>query len=258
MALINVDLSRARYSRFVRYFLVGAPGGLLVIGLFFVNPEIWLKFISIPGLGYYTRLALVVFVAYIVGFTLSRIRGYLSGMIGGMIGGAFAAWGMKFPEHWKNRQWRLTAKAFLTTLAPDTIAVYSDDAFNRALAQTQAVKDEAERMKRVEIVIDTYRPIQAADFEWYNWYEVIKRYFEKSGVKNRAIEEELMLSISVAALIVLHSAPHFPFRNILLVLAYLSILLYAVASIATAFHYFEAADLTAKLLREIKNPRQKT
>src|SRR5215472_10175971 len=89
MADIKFDLSSVNYSGILEAVLPIVPGSILAFGTIILNPRLAGNLLANPFLGYKTRIAAGILLAYLSGLLLSLIINYVTYTVGYLTGTIF-------------------------------------------------------------------------------------------------------------------------------------------------------------------------
>jgi len=186
MPEIKVDLARVTYPGILEVVAPIIPGSILAIGTLVLSPQAASKILSIPFLGYRSKLITAVFASYVAGLLLYLLLNYVTYFIGYLLGGALAKrpLGSRMfgppPAPWRYGWWRRAARKLIgPDLAPSTDEPYIKDLHDKSLAEANAITDPVTREERLRFVHDFFFPKNVADNEWYWWYVILNEYFRK-------------------------------------------------------------------------------
>ena len=247
---VRLNLDRPTIQHIYELFLPIIPGGTLVMGLLSARPE-WLVHLgAASGVGYYSRIAGIVFLAYVAGLMLFVLSIHVGGLLMGALNEIYSRSPKLRPVRInlsisQNRVWRTVADAFLgKQLAPTPPALSGSGLFTNSTQFQQ--------------------PVPAAvlqyDQDWNDWYNLLQDYVLR-GIPVLANEAFFLFTITQAtgwAIIVVSANSHFGRHHpISLFIVALLVLLTALLPFLASYYYqrfdrLSALDFTARLLAEIR------
>ncbi len=176
---IKFDFSRVTYSGVLEIAAPIVPGAILAFGTLTLNPQLASKLLSNPYLGYRSRIAAAILLAYIAGLLLNLLVSYTSYTVGYVVGQAFGKHLFPNPPTpWRSLHWRRMARAFLgDALAPSTDDLYFQEQHEAEAKKADQIQNPLEKAAQQKRVFDFYYPQNVADNDWYWWYESLSKYF---------------------------------------------------------------------------------
>ena len=197
------------------YFLATLlPGftALLIYDLAHPGCFNWFFNISFPG--YRGKLALVVFVSFVVGYTITVIMSSLLGGIGGVIGGLtpYVHPPSLAVAPWRDPKWRYALKRYLGPDAPEDTTLITQESFN---SQEEMIKkyypDHDQATQIAKLGVDRWAS-ELNDGRWADWYDQIDRTLKEQMPVEWAtqVREGLDINFEAAALCVFLSAIWIP------------------------------------------------
>lgn len=120
---VHVNLDRPTIQHIYQLFMPVVPGGTLVIGFVFAHPDYLGRFAT-AGVGYYSRIAATVFIAYVAGLILYMLSVHVALILSTCLGALCQSNPKLRPVRdnsavSQNHVWRTVANAFLgRQLAP--------------------------------------------------------------------------------------------------------------------------------------------
>ena len=153
-------------------FVAGIIPGLMAILVYCIaHPAAYYLIAGAAGIGYKTKISLVLALAFVIGNSLTVFATATLGAIGGIIGVSSTVKWPRVPETapWRDPKWRKLAARYLGEHAPDDTQPLPDSQFNmkqtviRGLPEVQqarALLDLAQR--RMKLASD--------DSDWRQWY----------------------------------------------------------------------------------------
>ena len=176
----KIELPRLSHTALVTTLAPSVPGGVLVAAYLFAHESFRASVFSYSAIGYKTTIGLLIVITYAVGVLFSTLIKALTGGLGAVIRVLMFDRGEKsyHPEPWKDAGWRRLASKFLgVELAPTTDELFFQEVFDKAIADTENIKDPEQRIQHVTWVHNYFTPLRKADFAWYWWYETLQAYF---------------------------------------------------------------------------------
>jgi hypothetical protein len=248
---VHVNLDRPTIQHIYQLFMPIVPGGTLVIGFVLVHPD-YLARLAASGIGYYSRIAAMVFVAYAVGLLLYALSVHFAFIVNTCLAHVVGRSQKLRPLRnnasiSQNHVWRTVANAFLgeqLAPVPPTLLGGSTSLFMNSTHCDQPIPPN----------------VQQYDTDWNDWYNVLQDYVLR-GAPILAPEIYFLFSIVQATgwAIVVVSGPsriarHHPLG---LVAVALLIVLTALVQFGATYVYLNydrlsAMDFTARLLTEIR------
>jgi hypothetical protein len=250
---VHVNLDRPTIQHIYQLFLPFVPGFTLVIGLGVAHPN-FASHMAAIGLGYYSRIVVMVFIAYAVGLILHAASLYF----GATVSLSMTALYSKVPK-WRpfrnnlvisqNRVWRTVAATFLgNQLIPKLPIEPGSELTTTALDFSQAVPPRIAPPSVLQ-----------HDAEWNDWYNILQDYVLR-GTPILPNEAQFVVSIiqSTSWAFVILSLQSGLGRHWGALFALVPvILLSALISFAVNYNYHKydrltGADFTSRLLAEIR------
>jgi hypothetical protein len=158
------------------YFVAGIIPGFVALWVFdLAHPGSFGRFLAIESLGYKTKLAIILVIAFVIGNSMTTFVSRLLAALGGAFG-AVAAQRPYQPPHsfpvapWRDRRWRTVLKNYLGSQAPNDTSPMSEQILEQ-------------RRKMAELLPESNRPLEFgklnlekinADIEdgkWAEWYD---------------------------------------------------------------------------------------
>jgi len=173
--LPTMDLSKYPLEK-VFYFVAGIIPGFTALLIFqLAVPEAFTWFFTLGFIGYKTKLALILLVAFVIGnSTTSFLRGTL-----GMIGGVIAAVVMRRPyvppqtqtiAPWRDPRWRTVLKKQLGAQVPNDTRLINEDFFNQRREMIN-LQPEPQRAAALHTLSQERLLTQIDDGDWQQWYD---------------------------------------------------------------------------------------
>lgn len=134
-------------------------------------------FFVIPFIGYRTKLAVAMFVAFVVGYSVTALLGYTLAALGGMLGAvmpyvppsSFAA------APWRDPKWRYALKRYLGPDAPEDTMLITPEGYSWREAFINASSPENQRQAQIAQLQADQFTSQSNDSRWADWYDQIDR-----------------------------------------------------------------------------------
>lgn len=260
MIPVRVDLPKISGPGTVGALVPIIPGGILLLGFLAVEGESAIRFLSTQLLGYYTKILLLIALGYVAGVLLHTVILVITQFVAFLLGytlGFFMSDRSWVPSPWKRIEWRKVAREYIgERLAPNLDDPYFEENYKRAMEETEKIKDPQARIQKMIQLTDYYLPIQQADLEWYNWYQILTARFSKTNAPS-LIQQHLLYSVysgGWAGLVVLVLAPSIHW--LVWALCVFGIALGIVGSIIQFGIWGQdpyGIQLTAEMLRNIKD-----
>lgn len=99
---VHVSLDRPTIQHIYQLFLPLVPGGAFVIGLMLARSDLVAYFAVSSGLGYFSRVAAMVFSAYVAGVLLYALSVHFGSLLS--VGLAQPIFRNEFPPDWTNSE----------------------------------------------------------------------------------------------------------------------------------------------------------
>jgi hypothetical protein len=179
---IKFDLSNLSATGTAQVIFPWLPGGILVLGACVIRADLTSRFFGQPYLGYFAKIAILLFVAYVLGLFLAMsvvgVVGGLGGLIGEVIGTTFA-WRWK---PWEDSLWRETAKRFIGAeftpiLERPVPASLLQQQFQATTPNLPSGTLPLEEMKRRLNILNEQGKRHTADFEWSRSFWTLEAFF---------------------------------------------------------------------------------
>jgi hypothetical protein len=228
-----MDLAKVLLNKFFGLIANLVPGGFVLLVVALQHGELWKQFWSPNYLGYQTKIAILVFAAFVAGFTVSSLAGAL---IGGIIGGitgyknaqltAQAAASSPGPQeqaqtqtqtqtsagqvqgipYWRDANWRRLLIAYLGSAAPDNLVPITDQKeYGQLLQYAQSLPDGPQQQALADI--------QARIFNeqlWMDWWSRLYLLMLQKNDPRTSVAQALASNFGGACLVILLSAPWTP------------------------------------------------
>ena len=246
---VHINLDRLAIHHIYQVFLPFVPGCTLLIGLLLAHPE-FSVLAAVAGLGYYSRLAAVVFVAYAAGLVLYAVSAFFGAAL------STSASRLCFTiKRWRpirdnlvisqNRVWRTVAASFLGNKLPPIPPVLPGSS-----GLTTASWQFAPHVPQAVLQYDA---------DWNDWYNVLQDYVLR-GIPLLHPDTLFLWAIIQAtgwALIFVSLQPGLGRHWGVLVVVVPVVLFCALPQFGAVYFYYKydrlmPADFTARLLAEIR------
>jgi hypothetical protein len=247
---VHVNLDRPTIQHIYQLFLPLVPGGALVIGLLSAHPDWFGRFGAASGVGYYSRIAGIIFLAYAVGLMLFLLSVHFGALLTYYLGNLCARSPKLRPIRTnlsisQNRVWRTVAAEFLgKQLAPTPPALPGVDLFT----------DTTNLPPPVPLSVQRY------DVDWLDWYNVLQDFVLR-GTPVLAPDVYFLFTIVQATgwAVIIVSFYSLLGRHHPVALSVVALLVLFTAMVQFMANYFYQqfdrlmpADFTARLLAEIR------
>jgi hypothetical protein len=169
-----MDLSKYPLEK-VFYFVAGIIPGFAALLIFqLAAPGTFTWFFTLGFLGYKTKLALILLVAFVIGNSMaSFLRGTL-GMIGGVIGGVvsqpYVPPQTQTIAPWRDPRWRTVLKKQLGAQVPNDTRLINDDFFNQR-REIINLQPEPQRAAAIHALSQEKLLTEIDDGAWQQWYD---------------------------------------------------------------------------------------
>lgn len=227
-----MDLAKVLLSRFFGLVANLVPGGCVLLVVALQHGELWSEFWSPNNFGYQTKIAILVFAAFVAGFTVSSLAGAL---IGGTIGGisgyknaqaaAQVAASSPGPQeqaqtqaqapggpvqgvpYWRDANWRRLLIAYLGNAAPDNLVPIADQTeYGQLLQNVQSLPEGPQQQAALA-------DIQARIFNeqlWMDWWSRLYLQMLQKNDPRTSVPLALASNFGGACLVILLSTPWTP------------------------------------------------
>lgn len=154
------------------YFVAGVIPGLAALSIYALGvPGAFNWFLSLGALGYKTKIAVVVLVAFVIGNSITAILG---GLMGAVIG---AALGVRLPKlsyqydfaPWRDTHWRALVRDRLGQKAPRDVPFITQAQYEAQLKQPSSLPVDQIIARNHELIMQLFNA-QQDDQEWQRWY----------------------------------------------------------------------------------------
>ncbi len=276
-----MNLEKISILQAVRLLAALVPGIIIVVAIAITFPEGFQQFMHFPDLGYYTKLSVLVGIAYLSGFLLDEVVTVSVGMIFGVL----VAWVLKSEKRravfntlslavapWRDQNWQRLASVYLgADLAPQQ----SELKPGSGTAQT-AAPNIPPAVARGGIAGTGVAPTRTAgavpnvgpalDAQWRFWYLTIKSSFPKleEAHSRRAILADVTQTCSCAlfaARIIVSGHHHLALFVVIAVACFFISGFHKLMLIGMSLGYLASdltgADLGAAMLDKIRVERTK-
>jgi hypothetical protein len=178
---IRLDISKWSYHLVVTTVSPLLPGGVLLLGIGFSRRSWFSQFIEYTPLGYYFKIGVLLFSAYIAGHLLMVTVELLSQSfwmgLNALTRSAISRWVMGSRHPSTGETYRKAAGEFLGKAAPPF-----QEGFNPVVSQFEETRlsliaDPSEKLKAMTERSNRIAAVQLSDFQWQFWYEDFKVYF---------------------------------------------------------------------------------
>ena len=229
-----MDLAKVLLNRFFGLVANLVPGGCVLLVVALQHGELWNEFWSPSYFGYQTKIGILVFAAFVAGFTVSSLAGALiGGIIGGITGyrnakvAAQAAASSPGPQeqaqaqtqaqapggpvqgvpYWRDANWRRLLIAYLGSAAPDNLVPITDQAeYAQLLQYAQSLPQGPQQQAALA-------DIQARIFNeqlWMDWWSRLYLQMLQKNDPRTSVSQALASNFGGACLVILLSAPWTP------------------------------------------------
>ena len=242
---VHVNLDRPTIHHIYELFLPLFPGGVLVAGLVVAHPQFSIRAAAV-GIGYYSRVAAVVFVAYTAGLILYALSTIFGALLSFLLTNLYFGSAKLRPFRnnrtiSQNHVWRTVASTFLgQQLVPPPPAT---GLFTTVPPAPQpAAQNELQH-----------------DLDWNDWYDVLQDYVLRKAplLPPDAHFFWTIIQATGWAFAVLSLQPGLGRHWSILIVVAPVVLLCALIQFGATYTYFKydrltSADFTARLLAEIR------
>jgi hypothetical protein len=264
-----MDLAKILLDKFFGFVAALIPGFFLLLVVVLHHGDLWRQLWDLNYLGYETKVAIVVFAAFIAGVTVSSFAG---AAIGGFIGGLSAYKGAKAAQAaarasaadtqvsdtdpgppqpiplWRDANWRKLLTAYLGNAAPDDLQPIGDqNDYNQLIRFAKALPDADQQQA-------AFAAIQQRQFNeqlWMDWWNRLYRLTLQKNDPKMLIGLTLDGNIGSACLIILLSAPFTPIlRQWWIVLP--SIIWVLISAAQTYKQYYDATNPTESFIKQME------
>lgn len=170
-----MDLSKYPLENLL-YFVAGIIPGFVALLIYQVaSPGAFAFFFSMGYLGYKTKLAVALLVAFVVGNTMTRFLGVVVNSIEGGIGGYVGGRPYK-PSHtvsgapWRDHRWRTALKRHLGSDAPKDTILMSEALYDMK-AKAIDLQPSPLRAQALSALNREKLQLEIDDGQWPRWYE---------------------------------------------------------------------------------------
>jgi hypothetical protein len=170
-----MDFTKFPFEKLL-YFIAGIIPGFVVLLIFHrTHPGLFGWFLVLGFLGYKTKLSLVLFVAFVVGYSLTTFLNRFLGAFAGAIGGVVALRPYKPPHTydvapWRDPRWRALLKKRLGAEAPKDSALLKEDVY-KMKCELVNLQPEQERPFALRALNSEKFNSEMDDAAWAQWYE---------------------------------------------------------------------------------------
>jgi len=177
---IKFDLSNLSGVGVAQVLFPFLPGGILVIGASVIRADLAGRFFGIGYLGYFAKVGIALFVAYICGLFLAFS---VLGVVGGVAGAIASLIGTSFQLSWKPWQstiWRQTAKRFIGEKFTPVVDLPMDADIVKIQIETAKAKAAAQGgvgLQEAFSVLNQQSEKTIADIVWAQWFSAFESYF---------------------------------------------------------------------------------
>jgi hypothetical protein len=171
-----LDLSKFQLERVFSFIAGVLPGFVALIIFQMGHREFFERFISLEFLGYKTKIAIVLLVAFVIGNSMTTFVSAVSGAVGGGVGAAIVArQPLRDPVSlevapWRDNRWRKLVREQLGATAPDDTQVMKPTIFD----QRRRMIDELPLDQRPGALLQLALEKNKADLDdmnWEQWYD---------------------------------------------------------------------------------------
>jgi hypothetical protein len=159
------------------YFIAGIiPGSVAILIYVTARPEIMHRFFSWEYIGYRTHLALLLFVAFLVGHSLTSLCNKVLGALGGMVGYLIGRlnepkFGYMFSvAPWRDTRWRFAAINYLGTAAPPNTQLMSRELADIRQSGINLLVEPERSIQTNNLILEKIKSVDE-DRQWQEWYQ---------------------------------------------------------------------------------------
>ncbi len=163
------------------YFIAAIIPGFTALSLFVLHrPAAFDWFFTLQSLGYNTKLAIVLLVAFVVGYTITTVLNIFFGGLGGAIGGALGSLLPVKLAHeystapWRDRTWRSLVKKHLGAHAPTDSQLVMEPLYDLQLKMIEHLP-LTEKLTKSQELVSAKLSAQRDDQDWNGWYDQYHR-----------------------------------------------------------------------------------
>jgi hypothetical protein len=169
----NLDLSKYQIERIFQFIAGVVPGFVALIIFQLGHPWFFPRFVAWEFLGYKTKVAIAIALAFVVGNSLTRLVAAILSAIGNRVGKAIAnrAWEpITNAKPWRDARWRSLVKEQLGHRAPNDTQFVSQANFDR-MCEAAIELPEPDKSRTFERLNKARHDALMDDFEWERWYD---------------------------------------------------------------------------------------
>ena len=197
--------------------MAGIIPGLVALLIFeIVSPRSFVGFFNLGFLGYRTKLAIVLLIAFLIGNTMTTLLNMSTGEIGGAVGGALRRRSYTPPASepiapWRDPRWRTVLKKHLGGEAPADTNPIPQKIFEQTLALVEMMPETQRPAERYRINREKLNA-EVADLKWSEWYDHYSQIVLKPDTRDLESHVRLGLNVNLeaAAIYILISSTYVP------------------------------------------------
>lgn len=180
------------------YFVASVvPGSVALAVAQVANPTLLTVFFDIGLLGYRTKIAIALAIAFLIGHTMTTLLGACLGGLGGAIG----ALNSTFPHFldnapWRDPSWRKALKGRLGAQAPNDTRLITKDIFLFRSTRIKLLPADEQAIPLYELQVEQART-QEDDAAWASWYSHYHHVVLKPDEKDLATQIRRGLTINM-------------------------------------------------------------
>jgi hypothetical protein len=171
-----VDVTKFPLEKLVRFVAGVIPGFAALLMFQFVSPGSFQWFFDLGFLGYRTKLAFILVVAFVVGNSLTEFLSRFLGALGGAIGAVY--WARRPIESssslavapWRDPRWRTVLRKQLGAEAPKDTSLISEELFQLRRAHIMEFVPAEDRASELAKLHLEKLGAEIEDSRWSSWY----------------------------------------------------------------------------------------
>lgn len=178
----KIDLSSRQYHRVMDFLCPLMVGGTLAVGTLIVRPEIRAFFFSISEIGYYSKLAVLVFFCLVLGYmfiaSIESLVVWVLRLTNRLTKNWVAGQIVSNPP-WLSKSWQLVAREMIgDKFLPANLWADEEAKIRDAKKSAEQISDQNKKKTAMENIGRLELDLQKNARQWHGWYLILKEYFD--------------------------------------------------------------------------------
>jgi hypothetical protein len=153
------------------------PGVLLLASVVTANLPLFIAFFQTTFIGYYSKLACVVLLTYVLGQMLMTLANIISFALAATLLPYVPNRSSTENKPWHHPEWRKLTRRFVgAELTPATDFPFNVQNYEAVLQAAKQIANPEEQNRALSQLFEARDALMGADREWLNWYFILRNY----------------------------------------------------------------------------------